>query len=398
MSQQQILILGGGHLASRLNRMISAAGYAVHHSDMEAIRRRDPFSSLPENLVAFVNDHQLAAVSMVYLLDERDEVNLQLIIAFRAGFPQLRVTASLFNENLIPHLQQELPGISILNPAKIAAPAFVATLYTPLPEDTAETVPAATYREALSSSGDRLLMKLLVAFVCLFFAAVVYFRFAENLSWIDAFYFVVVTVATVGYGDISLQHSAVLSKIIAIILIFGSTVFIWMIFSLTIDRILKNRIRLALGRKKYNWNNHVVVCGLGRLGYFIVEELLQRKERVIIIEEKEDSRHIEHFRHLGAAVYIGDARLAKTLNDVNIARARALFSVINDDSKNLEIGLGARSYNPTLRLILRVFDDKMAAGIRAFLPIHFTLSTSALADDEFLALLKKAAPEGRLSS
>ncbi|MCW3110844.1 MAG: hypothetical protein JWQ09_5350 [Segetibacter sp.] len=193
--------------------------------------------------------------------------------------------------------------------------------------------------------------------------------------------------STVGYGDINLMHSAALSKIFAVILILASMLFIWMIFSLTIDYLVKKRIQLSLGRKKYNIKDHIIVCGLGRLGYFIVEELLIRKEKVIVIEKNEGSPHLSYFRSLGADIYIGDATLLRVLHDVNIGQARALFSVINSDSNNLEIGLNVRSIQPNIRLILRIYDEMMAQKIKEHLDIHLTLSASAIADGKFFEAL-----------
>ena len=58
--------------------------------------------------------------------------------------------------------------------------------------------------------------------------------------------------------------------------------------------------------------------------------------------------------------------------------------MINDDYVNLEIGLNARSFQPDLRLILRIFDDSMSTRIKDHLAIHLTFSMSAIADERFL--------------
>ncbi|MDB5208746.1 MAG: hypothetical protein JWR72_3821 [Flavisolibacter sp.] len=160
-----------------------------------------------------------------------------------------------------------------------------------------------------------------------------------------------------------------------------------MIFSLTIDRIIKNRVQRELGRKQYRMKNHIILCGLGRLGYFIAEELLNKGEKFIIVEVAETSSNIEYFRSSGVAVYTGNARLPRVLQDVNVAGARAVISVISDDYANLEIGLNARSFQPNLRLILRIFDASMAKVIKEKLDIHLTLSMSAIADDAFATKL-----------
>jgi Trk K+ transport system NAD-binding subunit len=169
----------------------------------------------------------------------------------------------------------------------------------------------------------------------------------------------------------------------------GSTILIWMIFSLTIDYFLKNRIQLALGRKKYHTKNHVIVCGLGRLGYFIVEELLKREKKVIIIEINEEAKHVDYFRSIGADVYIGDARSEKVLSDVNIKHSAALISVINNDALNIEIGLHARTLYATMKIVLRIFDEDIAVEIKNMLNIQLAMSNSAIASKSFFNELKK---------
>lgn len=386
MKEKTVLIFGSGHLSYRVKKLVATHKYQVIHISVEAINTVGETVSLIENLNEYIKTIDLTSVVMVYLLDDRDEYNLQLIIALISLNANIRITASLFNENLIPHLHAALKNLNILNPAKIAASVFVASLHEPVTRHLRYT-PNKIERNIPERKGDKLIKKLTILFSVLLIAAITFFHFAEHLSWVDSLYFVVVTVATVGYGDINLAQSSTLSKMFGVMLILASMLFIWMIFSLTIDYLIKKRIQLSLGRKKYNIKNHIIVCGLGRLGYFIVEELLIQKEKVIVIEKNEDSPHIGHLRNLGANIYIGDARLPKVLSDVNIDQAQALFSVINNDSNNLEIGLNARSFQPNLRLILRIYDEMMAQRIKEHLDIHLTLSTSAIADEIFFEAL-----------
>ena len=386
MKKKIVLIIGAGHLAYRLKKYLSAEGYEIVNTSVEQINVQSGSVSLIENLDNYIEKIDLDNVAMIYLLEDKDENNLQLIISLISLVSHVPITASLFNENLIPHLQKDHTNLRILNPAKIAAPAFVEQLYI---QKNNEPV----FKNVLSNNistirrKPSLIQKLIIAFVSLLLAAVIFFHYYEKLSWIDSFYFVVVTAATVGYGDIHLANSTSLSKFVGILLILFSTISIWMIFSLTIDVFLKRNIQLELGRKKYNLKNHVIVCGLGRLGYFIVLELIQKNEKVIIIEQDENSNHIDYFRQLGAEVYLGDGRLPKVIKDVNIGEAKALISVINNDSLNLEIGLNARSHQPNVKLILRIFDDQMADKLKDYLKIYHSLSASAIADEKFYEIL-----------
>ncbi len=386
MKKKIILIIGAGHLAFRLKKYLSVLGYQILSTNVDLINAETDSFSLIENLGNYIHKLDISSIAMVYLLEDKDEDNLQLIISFISLLIDVPITASLFNENLIPHLQKDHINLKILNPAKIAAPAFVEQLYV---QKNNETIFENYLSTGINNTKRKtsLIQKLLFSFVTLLFAAVFFFHFYEKLAWIDAFYFVIVTAASVGYGDISLAQSSAVSKIVGMLLILCSTISIWMIFSLTIDVFLKRRIQLELGRKKYNIKNHVIVCGLGRLGYFIVKELLQKNEKVIVIEQNENSNHIDYFRQLGAEVYLGDARLPKVIKDVNVSEAKAVISVINNDSLNLEIGLNARSHQPNVQLILRIFDDQMADKIKDYLKIYHSLSASAIADDKFYQVL-----------
>ena len=109
---------------------------------------------------------------------------------------------------------------------------------------------------------------------------------------------------------------------------------------------------------------YFVACGLGRLGSFVAEGLLVRGEHVLVVARNEDAPAVAHLRVLGADVYIGHARLPRVLHDVSVTRAKALYSLTNDDYANLEIELNARSFDPDLRLVLRIFTSRCQGASR----------------------------------
>ena len=393
VTPQPVLIIGSGHLAYRIRKLAAAHDYTVHPLSHDLFRSQNTDEPAYDVIARALHDLDLASLSMVFLVDDEDERNLQLLIALTSQQKDLPIVASLFNENIAPHLQAAYPNIRVLNPAKIAASAFIGALDTPLTHSL-RYVSAKVAEEPPPPRADYLIRELVGGFLVLIAAATTYFHIAEDLSWLDALYFVTVTVATVGYGDISLRDSDAASKVAVIGLIFASSIFIWMIFSLTVDRIIKQRVQHALGRKKYTRKGHVILCGLGRLGYFVAEGLLDRGENLLIIEKNEDSPTIEYFRSRGADVYIGDARLARVLQDVGVTRAKALFSVVSNDLVNLEIGLNARSLRSDLRLILRIFDESMSTRLKEQLDIHLTFSTSAIADEKFFSSIASAPATG----
>jgi hypothetical protein len=382
MQKCDVLIIGSGHLAYRVEKLAITKGYSTVHFHAKEFALMDTRNPGAPGILHTLHHIDLPSAKMIYVVDNEDNFNLEVLLALMTVNQDLPVTAALFNEKLAPHLSHAHSRLFILNPARIAAPAFVRALY----EERKLTVKYRTDRidERFRIPEDRLLQFLILIFVSVLLSAVIYFHFQERFSWIDSFYFVVVTITSVGYGDFNLKDSAMVSKIAGILLMLCSTVFIGTIFSLVIDNIIKKRIQRALGRKKYYIKNHVIVCGLGRLGYFIAKELIARKEKVLIVEADEDNHNIAYFRSLGADIYIGDARLPRVLQDIAVSDAKGVISVINNDYGNLEIGLNARSFCPELKLILRFFDESMGKTIRERLDIYHTLSMSDIADEKFI--------------
>jgi hypothetical protein len=209
--------------------------------------------------------------------------------------------------------------------------------------------------------------------------ATIYFHFAESLSWVDAAYFVVTLMATVGFGDISLKGSSTLSKVVGMLLMVASVTNTAVIFALVTDSLLRRRLALSFGSRRVRASDHVIVVGVGSVGLKVVEELLKRGERVVVIDAQAGGRYLPAIRAKRVPTLIGDAKFERTLRDAGLPRARALISVTNDDLANLEIGLNARLLAPTVRLVLRIYDQQLAQSLSERLDIHFAFSMSSVA-------------------
>lgn len=386
MQPKEVLILGAGHLAYKTQLLLKGKGCIVKHVPDITSDQSFGGGTTISAAAKVLEQLDMATYSMSYILFDKDEDNLEVVIAMMALHPNIPIATALFNENIRPHLLKANPNLIIHNPARIAAPVFVQAL----DNSASNKRHVFSSRKIMPKKKNKLstLVLLVSIFSVIVFSAISYFHFAENLSWLDAIYFVIVTIATVGYGDINLLHAQPISKIIGILLIMCSTVFIWLIFSLLIDRIIKRRAQLSLGRKKYNYKNHIVLCGLGRLGYFIAKELHKKGERFVIVESDISSPNVAHYRNLDIDVYIGNARLPHVLEDVGVANCRAVISVVDDDYANLEIGLNARSFQEDVMIVLRIFDESMAAAIKDKFDMHLTESMSYIAAVKFASMVK----------
>jgi Trk K+ transport system NAD-binding subunit len=130
-------------------------------------------------------------------------------------------------------------------------------------------------------------------------------------------------------------------------------------------------------------SDHVVLIGLGRLGYRVFHLLRRLGEHVVVIERDGDNEFLEDVRRDGAPLFIGDARREALLSDANVQKCKSVVLATNDDLANLEIALDARRIAPTVRIVLRMFDQNMADKIRDGFNIHLAMSQSAISAPAF---------------
>lgn len=129
--------------------------------------------------------------------------------------------------------------------------------------------------------------------------------------------------------------------------------------------------------------NHIVIVGLGRLGYRTFKLLHALGEPIVVIECDEKCQFLDEVRRAGAPLILDDARRDQVLIDANIRSARSIVISTNDDLANLEIALDARRMQPKIRVVLRMFDQAMADKIRDGFNIRISMSQAALAAPAF---------------
>jgi Trk K+ transport system NAD-binding subunit len=133
------------------------------------------------------------------------------------------------------------------------------------------------------------------------------------------------------------------------------------------------------------YRNHVVVAGVGKVGYEIVKGLLEMREPVVAVERQgAESSLLEELIDLDVPVIRGDARTRKTLEQAGVARARSVVFATSDDLTNLDGGLTARDLNTKAQVVLRLFDESLAAKVRGAFAIP-AISTSRVSAPAFIA-------------
>ncbi len=222
------------------------------------------------------------------------------------------------------------------------------------------------------------------------------FHWAQGLSLVDSFYFVITTITTVGYGDFNLMNADPWLKLYgAFVMVCGAAI-LATLFSIITDLLLKTRLRDVLARNCADYKDHIVIAGLGNIGFRLVRELVNQEETVVAIEHREDGEYV-HAARESIPVLIGNAKLEETLRKAGTANAKTVVAVTDDDLANLSIGLAAKSLNPDCRVVLRVFDSTLAEKMQEGLEVDSVLSVSATAATTFVgAALCPALRQGLL--
>jgi Trk K+ transport system NAD-binding subunit len=111
-------------------------------------------------------------------------------------------------------------------------------------------------------------------------------------------------------------------------------------------------------------NNHVILVGLGHLGYRVALKLHEMDEQVAVIEFNANADTVTVVREFGIPVIHDDAVRPAALEAANIKEARTIILASQNDSMNLQIALKARSMNPRIKVVVRIFDEDFAHALQ----------------------------------
>jgi Trk K+ transport system NAD-binding subunit len=138
------------------------------------------------------------------------------------------------------------------------------------------------------------------------------------------------------------------------------------------------------------YSDHVIVCGLGKLGYRVTLQLLEFGQSVVAVERDADKTFIALARECDVPVILGDARQPEVLRRAGVERASAVVCCTQDELANLDIALDAREMRPDIKVVLRMFDETLASKVEKGFGIHTAFSMSALSAPAFAAAATRA--------
>ncbi|MBP6108826.1 MAG: NAD-binding protein [Rhodocyclaceae bacterium] len=204
----------------------------------------------------------------------------------------------------------------------------------------------------------------------------------DEVGWLDAAYMTFLMVATIGYGSgIELFHHPERELFTMAIAFSGIGIVTYLFSSVTalmlasdFDKTMRRR---RMEKRMRSLEGHYVLCGFGRVGRNVASELDITHRHHIVIDERLDLLESLAETHSGFLYIHGDASDDDVLIKANIAKAKGVFAVTGDDSRNLMISLTARQLNPAIRVVARCNDlrnvEKMKkAGADATVSPNFT--------------------------
>jgi voltage-gated potassium channel len=221
----------------------------------------------------------------------------------------------------------------------------------------------------LNASVRRLLVALAVLLTLVAFGSTGFYVLGAGRWHIgDCIYMTVITLSTVGFGELNQMHDVPFARPLTIVLIVsgvGALAYVQgNLTALLVEGVIgqalrRNRMRKAIAALK----NHVVVAGAGSTGRHVIEELVATGTPFVVIDN--DEPHLQRIAQdldlENKLLYVlGDATDDHVLIDAGIERARGIVAALTHDKDNLFVTLSARSLNPNARIVTKIVEDTTA--------------------------------------
>lgn len=193
------------------------------------------------------------------------------------------------------------------------------------------------------------------------------FVFLEKMSVVEGVYMTVITLSTVGFGEVRPLHPA--GRLFVILLIVFGVMIAGYIAKLIGEMLLEGQFREMVARRKMdkklkNIKDHYIIAGFGRVGMRVAREFQTKRVDYVVIEKNAENRaRLTTEQH----VFLdGDATEEDVLRQAGIERAVTLVSTLPDEAQNVYLTLTARSMNPSLKIIARAdFEEGEKKLVRA---------------------------------
>jgi voltage-gated potassium channel len=191
------------------------------------------------------------------------------------------------------------------------------------------------------------------------------FHWVEGWTLFEGFYMTLMTLTTVGYGEVHPLSMA--GRIVAAALMLGGVAAVFISIGVLVDMIIKLELADYFGRRRRQrmleiLTDHYIVCGAGRVGRSVIRELRRSGAPVLLVDS--DPQRLEWAAKEGIPTLVADATQDETLRKARIMEAKGLVAAISSDAENVYVTLSAHVLNPSLIISARATDEQAEAKLK----------------------------------
>jgi voltage-gated potassium channel Kch len=350
----------------------------------------------------------LDRIDVAMFCDDDDVANLAAALELRERLPDVRIILRSFNSRIRERLPELLGDCRVLSASWLAAPELVdLAVGTGGPgqgpvrrgwiERALDRMRGSHATAVMRQLTRRPLFRMLVVVMVVLIALQAWIAHAAfGYDLLQSVHTGVATIVTLGFADAGLigatlaeqetwvQIGAVASMLIDVVLI-------TVLLGLVADALVSERFARVFGGSARRMRGHVVLAGLGTVGYRVARELIERGYRVAAIEADEDGPFVAGARRIGVHVTIADVRHEHEFVSLAIDRAVAVLALTDDDAANLEAAFTAMSISEEdddideVPVVVRCFDPNLAQRLETIDGIAASRSVARLAAPHFVA-------------
>ena len=226
--------------------------------------------------------------------------------------------------------------------------------------------------------GSTLLPAAGIAFGALLLATMAIFSVALDLSPVEALYQAVLT----AFGSPSLADTASWLKVFAVSAVILGGALVGVLFGYVAAYVTTERMERRMGRRANRLHDHIVLAGLGSVGYRVEKLLFELGIPAVMVDRSHDPRFLSAVGER-TPVLSGDVRVPENLQRAGVSTAACLVACTDDDLANVEACIQARSLNPAIRTVARIFDTELVESLTSAFGVDAAISTTRVAARAF---------------
>lgn len=408
------LLVGEGRLADATERAMRDLG-------AELRRMPDP------------NDREVRealddTVGRLVIASRFDHVSLRLALVAAHVRPGIPTLVTIFDRDVAQHLRESVPGVDVLSMADAVVPSLAGPALDPRlasliargthvmgvragehgPERLEPTWPAPSRASRVLGrlesiarpfdSSARILVAGVVGLLTVIVAETLVTMWAGRLSLVDAIYTVAKVTVTVGPSGAA-DRGEDWFKLFSAAAMLLTLLFAAVLTAGLVNRLLDPRLTGIVGRAAVPLRGHVIVVGLGQVGFRLCLLLRDHGIPVVAVEQNAEAKNVPRAKDRRLPVVIGSGSGRRTLRRLSIERARGVVAATSDEFENIAIGVAARGEVQGLHVVVRAGDGDETSEIGSLVEIGvirdvYRLAGAALAARAMGQDVQEAFPAG----